>query len=213
MPTTARIPETAPSSHGIPPDGAPLRSVRIPGPPPMRLEVPDSWNELSPPQTPDDLGAPGSVLAVLGDCRTLSSAVETNAVVVSTSLPAGSSLQSWQDEVRARQLSAIADVQVLDDRLVLPDDPRFARPAAAAIGGPDETRGGSPDAPGPAWYRMLAATDASGSTILLRHWARMLAGAGVTLTITTVPTVDAAHGALLDAIASSWRKEGTDAAR
>lgn len=157
----------------------PVRTHRVPGPPPMQLDLPLTWRPL-----PD---APGpGVLTAFGDDRSLSPAVETNIVLTTTPPLEDPSLARWQQAIRAEQLAALPDAQVIEDRL--DTDARAT------------------------WYRALLMTDPSGSTLLVRHWSRVVAGAGVTLSLTTAPGVDAEHAPLLDAIAGSWRTESADAA-
>lgn len=129
-------------------------------------------------QAPDELIQPG-LLAVFTDGRSLSPAGETNIVLISQQLPEDFDLHTWQVEARARQLASLPDLQVLDDR-------------AIDAGGVER------------WYRASVMTDASGSTVLTRQWSQLLGNQGVTLTLTTLPTIDAMHAELFDDIAASW---------
>lgn len=122
------------------------------------------------------------VLAVFSDDRTLSPAVATNAVVIGQELPPDFELRTWQSEARARQLASLPDLQVLEDR---------------ALDGESL----------PTWYRSSVMTDQGGTTVLTRQWSRLVDQRGLTLTLTTLPMVDALHADLLDAIAESWTLE------
>lgn len=122
------------------------------------------------------------VLAVFSDDRTLSPAIATNAVVIGQELPPDFDLRTWQSEARARQLASLPDLQVLEDRAL--------------------------DGEGlPTWYRSSVMTDQGGTTVLTRQWSRLVDQRGLTLTLTTVPMVDALHADLLDDIAESWTLE------
>lgn len=118
---------------------------------------------------------PRDVLAVFTDERSLDPAFETS--VILTCSPA-EALDTWQEDVRATRLATLPDVQILDDREL------------------DE-------APG-IWYSALMTTDATQSTILVRAWATVADELGLTLTLTTLPHIDAAHARILDAIAPTW---------
>ncbi len=121
-------------------------------------------------------------LAVFSDDRTLSPAIATNAVVLSQELPADFDLRTWQSEARARQLASLPDLQVLEDRALERDRT-------------------------PTWYRSSVMTDQGGTTVLTRQWSRLVNHRGLTLTLTTLPMIDAVHGDLLDSIAGSWTLE------
>lgn len=126
---------------------------------------------------PDAAGA--AALAVYSDGRELSPGIASNAVLVAQELPDHFDLAIWQREARARQLASLPDLQILDDRPCLLGESE-------------------------AWYRASAMTDRSGATLMTRQWNRMHGNQGVSLTITTLPMVDAQHAALFDAIAESW---------
>lgn len=126
---------------------------------------------------PDAAGA--AALAVYSDGRELSPGIASNAVLISQELPEHFDLAIWQREARARQLASLPDLQILDDRPCL-------------LGG------------GEAWYRASVMTDKIGATLMTRQWNRMHGHQGLSLTITTLPMVDAQHADLFDAIAESW---------
>lgn len=121
---------------------------------------------------------PTEVLAAFTDDRSLTAGFTTNVLLISQELPAAD-LESWQLRSRREQLASLPDLQILDDRVV----------------------SGSPL---PTWYRSRVMTGSGPSTQLVREWSRVVADRALTLTITTVPTVDAEHAELLDAIADSW---------
>lgn len=126
------------------------------------------------------LPVPDSALAAFSDGRSLSRAIETNLVVTATTLPEDATLRSWQSSVRADRLAALPDLQILDER---------ARTAADGC---------------ELWHSSSVMTDAQQVTVLVRRWSRITGGLGLTLTLTTLPLVDAAHGERLDRIAESW---------
>lgn len=156
---------------------SPTRTVQItdPGAPDLHVSL-EVPQHWSAPGLPDDL--PPEVLEVLTDGGTLTQGFTTNVVVVSQELPPEADLTGWQRRALDQQLSTLPDVQIFDDRQV--------------------------DGPEPTWYRARVATGEGPATLLVREWSRIVAGRGLTLTLTTVPPVDAAHGELLDAIAASW---------
>ncbi|HEX7353154.1 hypothetical protein [Brachybacterium sp.] len=127
-----------------------------------------------------EVPSPDAVLAAFSDGRSLNPGIETNAVLTAVQLPEGTRLRGWQTLIRDTQLAALPDLQVLDDR---------------ALDEGDESE---------QWYTATVMTDEHGVTILTRRWSRLLPGLGVTLTLTTLPLVDAEHGKALDALAASW---------
>lgn len=153
------------------------RTVRItdPGAPSLRIAL-EVPEDWAAPDLPDTL--PAEVLCVLSDGGALTAGFSTNVVVLAQELPEGLALDDWQRQALAQQLSTLPDVQVFDDRVT--------------------------EAPTPTWYRARVATGEGPATLLVREWSRIVGGRGLTLTLTTVPPVDAAHGDLLDAIAGSW---------
>lgn len=158
----------------------PTSTVQIPDPgaPSLRMTL-EVPESWSSPDLPDEL--PAEVLVVLDDGRELTPGFATNAIVVAQDLPEGITLEHWQRQTLSQQLSSLPDVQVFEDRPV--------------------------DAPTRTWYRARVATGEGPATLLVREWARIVDGRGLTLTLTTVPPVDAAHGELLDAVAASWLTE------
>lgn len=126
----------------------------------------------------------GPVLAAYSDGRSLSPAIASNVVLTALTLTDGQELATWQGAVREVQMSTLPDLQVLDDRPVVGTD-------------------GSEQ-----WYTSSVMTDQNGATVLTRRWNRIVAERGITLTLTTVPMVDAQHADLFDAIAASWRVIG-----
>lgn len=162
----------------MPSTTTPLRTEVLPRPdslvPPMAVDVPATWVP-----TP----ATDAVLAGFMDDGTLSPAYGTNIVLTGAALPEGIGLEDWQITVRDRQLSALPDLQVLDDRRL------------PALGG---------DTSAEQWYHCSVMTDRHGATVLTRRWNRLVPGLGLTLTLTTLPLLDAEHGDLFDAIAASW---------
>lgn len=156
----------------------PFRTEVLPRPdsrvPSMTVDVPVAWAPTA---------ATDAVLAGFMDDGSLSPAYGTNIVVTGTALPEGIGLEGWQITARDRQLAALPDLQVLDDRRI---------PAPEG------------DASAEQWYHCSAMTDQHGATVLTRRWNRLVPGLGLTLTLTTLPLLDAEHAALFDAIASSW---------
>ena len=154
------------------------RTVRITDPdaPDLQMTL-EVPSQWSSPDLPEDL--PPEVRAVLTDGGELTQGFATNVVVVTQALPAGTDLGRWQRGALDQQLSSLPDVQILEDRQT--------------------------DAAEPTWYRARVTTGEGPATLLVREWSRIVAGRGMTLTLTTVPPVDAAHGELLDAVAASWR--------
>jgi len=122
----------------------------------------------------------GPVLAAYSDGRALSPAIATNVVLTAMTVPVGQDLEDWQGAVRAAQMSTLPDLQVLDDRRL-------------------DAADGSTQ-----WYTASVMTDQSGVSVLTRRWSRVVGERGLTLTLTTVPMVDAQHAELLDAVAASW---------
>jgi len=123
----------------------------------------------------------GPVLAAYSDDRSLSPAIASNVVLSALTLTEDLDLATWQGAVREVQMSTLPDLQVIDDRPVV---------------GPDGTE---------QWYTSSVMTDQNGATVLTRRWNRVVRDRGITLTLTTVPMVDAQHADLFDAIAASWR--------
>lgn len=124
--------------------------------------------------------SPDAALAVFSDGRSLHPGIETNAVLTAVQLPEGTRLGGWQTLTRDTQLAALPDLQVLDDRVL------------------DEGEESEQ------WYTASVMTDEHGVTVLTRRWSRLLPGLGLTLTLTTLPLVDAEHADALDALAASW---------
>ncbi|WP_114853641.1 DcrB-related protein [Brachybacterium sp. YJGR34] len=124
---------------------------------------------------------PGPVLAAFSDGRALSPGIATTAVITADPLPEGTALEPWQQAVRTAQLTSLPDLQVLDDRRL------------DAVDGSAQ------------WYCASVMTDQNGVTVLTRRFCRTVPGLGLTLTLTTLPLVDAQHADRLDAIAESWR--------
>lgn len=122
----------------------------------------------------------GPVLAAYSDGRALSPSIATNVVLTAMTVPEGQDLEDWQGAVRAAQMSTLPDLQVLDDRRL-------------------DAADGSTQ-----WYTASVMTDQSGVSVLTRRWSRVVGERGLTLTLTTVPMVDAQHAELLDAVAASW---------
>lgn len=146
--------------------------------PASALELPETWSAGS---------DPGPALAVFSDSRTLSPAIETNLVLTAAALTEGTTVASWQAEVRAERLATLPDLQILDER------------ATTAADG---------DA---LWYSSSVMTDPQGVTVLTRRWSRVTEGTGLTLTLTTLPLIDLQHAETLDAIAASWTLEAAAA--
>lgn len=149
----------------------------------LSIDIPEDWESI-----PRDESMPESVLAVFGDARSLTPGFTTNVLLIAQSLDNDIDLASWQRRSLTHQRATLADLQVLEDRAVETDE-------------------------GPAWYRSRLMTGDGPATHLVREWSRIVDGTAMTLTITTVPLVDGEHGALLDAIAASWRVEETEDAR
>lgn len=147
--------------------------------PPMLVDVPDTWVPTPP---------TNSVISGFMDEGDLSPAYRSNIVVTGTELPAEIGLEAWQTTVRDRQLAALPDLQVLEDRRL---------PAREE------------DSHSEQWYHCSTMTDQNGATVLTRRWNRLVPGLGITLTLTTLPLLDAEHSALFDAIAASWTFAGT----
>jgi len=142
--------------------------------PPMTVDVPVTWAPIP---------ATDALLAGFMDDGSLSPAYGTNIVVTGTALPESIGLEDWQVTARDRQLAVLPDLQVLDDRRL---------PAADG------------DTSAEQWYHSSVMTDQHGATVLTRRWNRLVPGLGLTLTLTTLPLIEAEHGALFDTIAGSW---------
>lgn len=155
--------------------------------PAMTVDVPASWVPTPP---------SNAVISGFMDEGELSPAYRTNIVVTAAGLPEDADLEAWQATLRDQQRATLPDLQILDDRrLPVPD-----QDAGADAGAGAET-----------WYHSSAMTDQNGATVLTRRWSRIVPGLGITLTLTTLPLLDAEHGVLFDAIAASWAVAGTDA--
>ena len=155
--------------------------------PAMTVDVPASWVPTPP---------SNAVISGFMDEGELSPAYRTNIVVTAAGLPEDADLEAWQATLRDQQRATLPDLQILDDRrLPVPD-----QDAGAGAGAGAET-----------WYHSSAMTDQNGATVLTRRWSRIVPGLGITLTLTTLPLLDAEHGVLFDAIAASWAVAGTDA--
>lgn len=170
---------------------APFRAETLARPeervPAMTVDVPASWVPTPP---------SNAVISGFMDEGELSPAYRTNIVVTAAGLPADADLEAWQATLREQQRATLPDLQILDDRrLPLPDPD-----AGAGAGAGTET-----------WYHSSVMTDQNGATVLTRRWSRIVPGLGITLTLTTLPLLDAEHGVLFDAIAASWAVAGIDA--
>lgn len=135
------------------------------------------------PETWTEVSDAGPVLGAWSDDRSLSPGIATNVVLTALELPEDVDLLEWQRGTRAIQLSSLPDLQVLDDRQL------------------DDGHGTEQ------WYASSVMTDQHGVTVLTRRWSRRAPGFGLTLTVTTLPLVDAEHSDVLDAIAESWTVE------
>lgn len=123
----------------------------------------------------------GPVLGAFSDARSLDPGIASNATLTAVPLAAGTDLEAWQSVVREEQLSTLPDLQVIEDRRLDTDDGTAQ------------------------WHGSSVMTDPNGATLLVRRWSRVVPGIGLTLTLTTLPTVDARHGELFDGLAASWR--------
>lgn len=142
--------------------------------------------ELDLPEGWSAVESPGPVIAAFSDGRFLDRGIDSNVVLTATHLPPGSDLEGWQSAVRVSQLEQLPDFQILDDR---------------RLEGPDGDE---------VWYLASVLTDPHGTTLLGHHLGRITPhGMAATLTITTLPIVDAAHAQTFDAIARSWRWAGS----
>lgn len=142
--------------------------------PSMTVDVPTDWV----PTPPTD-----AVISGFLDDGGISTAYRSNIVFTASALPADAELEAWQVTLRRQQLASLPDLHILDDR-------RLQESAE--------------DPSGDQWYFCSTMTDRSGATVLTRRWNRMLPELGLTLTLTTLPLLDAEHGEMFDAIAASW---------
>jgi hypothetical protein len=156
----------------------PTRAVRITDPASsalsLTLRLPDGWTELT-----GEEALPDEVIAVFSDAGVLATGFTSTAVVISQQVPDGLTIGDWQARTRAQQLATLPDLHIFEDRQLA-------------------------DAPSPTWYRARTVTGQGPATLLVREWSRILAGRGLTLTLTTVPMADAEHADLFDEIAASW---------
>ncbi|MFC0674024.1 hypothetical protein [Brachybacterium hainanense] len=147
------------------------------------LELPETWRRLPPGPGP---ALPATAMsAAFGDDATLAPAFESTLLVAVTRLPAGTELSSWQSARLEEQRMSLPHLQVLEHGLL---------PEASAEAAEHAT-----------WQQTLLAIDHSPTTYLVRQRSRIVDGIGVSVTLTTTPEVDAAHGAVLDRILASWR--------
>ncbi|MFE5776920.1 hypothetical protein [Brachybacterium sp. NPDC056505] len=168
----------------MPSDAKSEHLISVEGLPPQRLSLPSTWQRTASFRD-QELERPDSqILATFVEDRTLDPAVRSSAVLARVRSLGSADLATWQDAVLARRLDTLPDLQVLEGR------------AARADGDPRGT-----------WYTALLMTDPSAVTLLVRSWSRIVDGQGVTLTLTTLPTVDSAYSEMLDSIALSWRFE------
>lgn len=148
--------------------------------PAARPDRPGTATTLELPATWSAVDAPAPALAAFSDGRSLSPAIETNIVLTAADPVPGGTLASWQAAVREERLATLPDLQILEERSV---------PGAGG---------------GELWHTSSVLTDPQGVTLLVRSWSLVHEGTGLTLTLTTLPLVDAEHGAELDRIAATW---------
>lgn len=148
--------------------------------PAARPDRPGTATTLELPETWSAVDAPAPALAAFSDGRSLSPAIETNIVLTAADPGAGGTLTAWQAAVREERLASLPDLQILEERSVL------------GAGGEEQ------------WHTSAVLTDPQGVTLLVRTWSLVREGTGLTLSLTTLPLVDAEHGAELDRIAATW---------